>query len=78
MKLGDLVQIKEQWRNAEFILWDNLVPHPNALGIVIQDWDEHNPTNFSVWFFGADSPVDFAVVDYWSEHFLELVDVEKR
>ena len=71
MKVGDLVRLKEQWKSRHFI-WERDIPHPDAVAIVVEDWDTND--NFVVWFAGASAPIDFNEDNAWVDDLLEKVE----
>ena len=70
MKIGDLARLKERWKNKDFI-WERDIPHPDAVAIVIEDWETHD--NFVVWFTGASAPIDFNEDNAWVDDLLEKI-----
>jgi hypothetical protein len=70
VKVGDLVRLKERWKNKDFI-WERDIPHPDAVAIVVEDWDTND--NFVVWFAGASAPIDFSEDNAWVDDLLEKV-----
>ena len=63
-------KLKEQWKNKDFI-WERDIPHPDAVAVVVEDWDTHD--NFVVWFAGASAPIDFNEDNAWVDDLLEKV-----